>query len=37
VGAEVVLNAPVKINRFVGKPYQPENLLELVRRVLAEN
>lgn len=36
VGAEVVLNAHVKVDRFVGKPYQPEALLELVRRVLAE-
>jgi CheY-like chemotaxis protein len=38
VGAEVVLNAQVKVDRFVGKPYQPESLLELVRRALsAEN
>jgi CheY-like chemotaxis protein len=37
VGAEVVLNAPTKVNRFVGKPYQPETLLELVRRVLGED
>lgn len=36
VGAEVVFNAQVKVDRFAGKPYQPENLLELVRRVLAE-
>ena len=36
VGAEVVMAAPTKVERFVGKPYQPENLLELVRRVLAE-
>jgi CheY-like chemotaxis protein len=36
VGAEVVLDAPTKVDRFVGKPYQPETLLELVRRVLAE-
>ena len=36
VGAELVLNASVKVDRFVGKPYQPENLLELVRRVLAD-
>lgn len=34
VGAEVVLDAPTKVDRFVGKPYQPETLLELVRRVL---
>ena len=36
VGAELVLNANVKVDRFMGKPYQPENLLELVRRVLAD-
>lgn len=35
-GAEVILNAPVKVDRFIGKPYQPANLLELVRRVLGE-
>jgi CheY-like chemotaxis protein len=35
-GAEIILNAPVKVDRFVGKPYQPANLLELVRRVLGE-
>lgn len=37
VGAEVVLNSHVKVDRFMGKPYQPENLLELVRRVLGEH
>jgi CheY-like chemotaxis protein len=37
VGAEVVLDAPTKVDRFIGKPYQPETLLELVRRVLGEN
>ena len=37
VGAEVVLDAPTKVDRFVGKPYQPEALLELVRRVLGED
>jgi CheY-like chemotaxis protein len=36
VGAEVVLDAPTKVDRFMGKPYQPESLLELVRRVLTE-
>jgi hypothetical protein len=36
VGAEVVLDAPTKVDRFVGKPYQPETVLELVRRVLGE-
>ncbi len=34
MGAEVVLEAPVQVDRFLGKPYQPSNLLELVRRVL---
>jgi len=33
-GAEIVLESPVKIDRFLGKPYQPLNLAELVRRVL---
>ena len=33
-GAEIVLESPVKIDRFLGKPYQPPNLAELVRRVL---
>jgi CheY-like chemotaxis protein len=37
VGAEVVLNATTKVDRFVGKPYQPETLLELVRRVLGKD
>ena len=36
VGVEVVLDAPTKVDRFIGKPYQPEALLELVQRVLAE-
>jgi DNA-binding NtrC family response regulator len=36
VGAEVVLDAQTKVDRFVGKPYPPDSLLELVRRVLAE-
>ena len=33
-GAEIVLGSDVKVDRFVGKPYQPANLVELVRRVL---
>ena len=33
-GAEIVLESGVKVDRFVGKPYQPANLSELVRRVL---
>jgi len=28
------LDAPVKVERFLGKPYQPATLLETVRRVL---
>ena len=34
MGVEIVLNAPVQVDRFLGKPYQPANLLELVRRLL---
>jgi CheY-like chemotaxis protein len=37
VGAEVVLNAPAKVDQFVGKPYQPQNLFDLVQRVLPAN
>ena len=33
-GAEIVLDSDVKVDRFVGKPYQPANLADLVRRVL---
>ena len=33
-GAEVVLGATVKVDRFLGKPYQPLSLAEMVRRVL---
>jgi DNA-binding NtrC family response regulator len=35
-GAEIVLESAVKVDRFLGKPYQPANLSELVRRVLAD-
>lgn len=34
MGAEIILDAPVKVDRFLGKPYQPANLAELVRKVL---
>jgi len=34
-GAEIVVGSPVRVDRFMGKPYQPANLSELVRRVLA--
>ncbi|MBN2507462.1 MAG: response regulator [Verrucomicrobia bacterium] len=35
VGPEIVLNASARIDRFLGKPYQPETLAQLVRSVLA--
>src|SRR5258706_10913313 len=34
-GAEILVDAPVKVERFLGKPYQPAALLELARAVLA--
>jgi DNA-binding NtrC family response regulator len=34
-GYEVVVASPVKVDRFVGKPYQPASLAELVRRMLS--
>jgi DNA-binding NtrC family response regulator len=34
-GAEIAFSAPVKVDSFMGKPYPPEGLAELVRRVLA--
>ncbi len=34
-GAEIVLNAPVRVDRFLGKPYQPSTLLETVQDLLA--
>jgi DNA-binding NtrC family response regulator len=33
-GAEIIMDSDVKVDRFVGKPYQPTNLAEMVRRVL---
>jgi DNA-binding NtrC family response regulator len=33
-GAEIILESSVRVDRFLGKPYQPLNLAELVRRVL---
>jgi response regulator RpfG family c-di-GMP phosphodiesterase len=33
-GAEIVLNAPVKVDRFLGKPYPPATLLETVKEML---
>src|ERR1051325_6776242 len=34
-GTEVLMNAPVKVDRFLGKPYQPIALSELAHAVLA--
>jgi DNA-binding NtrC family response regulator len=34
--AEIALHSPVKVDRFLGKPYQPTTLSELVRSVLEE-
>ena len=34
-GADILFDAPVKVDRFLGKPYQPAALLELARAVLA--
>ena len=36
VGPEVLVGAPVKIDRFLAKPYQAPVLRELVRGLLAE-
>jgi DNA-binding response OmpR family regulator len=33
-GAEIVLGSDVKVDQFVGKPYHPTSLVDLVRRVL---
>ena len=33
-GAEIMMDSDVKVDRFVGKPYHPTNLAEMVRRVL---
>ncbi len=34
-GSEILLQASVRVDRFLGKPYQPAALLELARAVLA--
>jgi len=34
-GAEIAFSAQVKIDRFLGKPYQPATLAELVQEVLS--
>ena len=33
-GAEIVLGSEVKVDQFMGKPYHPTSLVELVRRIL---
>ena len=35
-GPEIIVSSPVKIDRFLQKPYRPHELIELVRSVLAE-
>jgi len=35
-GAEIAFSATVKIDRFLGKPYQPATLAELVQDVLSQ-
>ena len=35
-GAEILLDSHVKVDCFLGKPYQPLTLAEMVRRILAE-
>jgi len=32
-GAEVIFNATVKVDRFLGKPYPPATLLEMVKEL----
>jgi DNA-binding NtrC family response regulator len=34
IGAEILFNSPVKVDRFLGKPYQPGQLAETVKLVL---
>src|SRR5580765_4907240 len=34
-GAEILLNTPVRVERFLGKPYRPTALLELARAVVS--
>jgi CheY-like chemotaxis protein len=33
-GADVILGAPAKVDRFIGKPYQAASLAEMVRGLL---
>lgn len=34
MGPEIILDSPTRIDRFLGKPYQPTDLAHLVNRVL---
>ncbi len=34
-GAEIILTSPVKVDRFLGKPYHTASLAEMVRSLLA--
>ena len=34
-GAEIILDSDTEVDRFLGKPYQPANLAEMVRRILS--
>ena len=36
VGPEILVNAPVKIDRFLAKPYKAQVLRQMVRSLLAE-
>jgi DNA-binding NtrC family response regulator len=35
VGAEIILNGPVKIDQFLAKPYPPERLCALAKELLS--
>ena len=35
-GAEILLDSPVRVERFLGKPYRSSALLELARAVLSD-
>ena len=35
-GVEIILDSQVEVDRFMGKPYQPASLSELVRRLLEQ-
>ena len=35
-GAEIMLAAPIKVDRFLEKPYQPEMLVRIVRELVGQ-